>query len=351
MRILNLFFIFFLFLFSCSSKKELKEIDPTSVVSKEVIGSTLKLDDPVLFPKGISVVDSLLFVYEAKQKDGFLSVYSLNSNKLLNKFGTCGGGPNDFQTIRYLQNTFIHDNQEFLFGDETGLYVFQIDSLLSGKFYRNKVLDISKELAGYNYLIHYTDSLVVVNQTGDAQLSFFNCKSKTVAKKSYYKRFETLGNLSDFAYSTQVYDGFYASNGAVISIAYKNFKSIDFVSVNGNLLKKVSLTGSNYNLNKIKLIDEANISIEDGIVYYTYTFPTKEKLYALCWNADKKKIREGIVNPEIHVFNWKGDLLSILKLDTPVSYFCVNQKGDRIYAIGLDKKMDFQIYQFVLSTN
>lgn len=338
----GLFFIFF-----CSCEKQKNIIKSSSIVKKQLVSSVIKFDKTLMFPKGISVSDSLIIIYEPKLKDGFISVYDLKSSKLITRFGSYGDAPRDFHEVRFLQNTFLHDKNDIIIGDDRGLYAINIDSILLGKILKRKIVNVTKEIIGYNYILSYNDP-IVFNQTGNSQLTYYDPVSGKKEGKNYYKKNDKLKELDDFIYSSQLYDACYASNGKYIAIAYKNFKSVDFITLSGKLFNSCLFEDFDSNISKVKSIDAYNISIENGLVYYTSLYPTKDKLYALCWNADKKSIKNGIVKSEIHTFNWKGELLSIYELDKPVSYFCINDSENKIYAIGLNSNLDFEALEYNL---
>ena len=87
-----------------------------------------------------------------------------------------------------------------------------------------KRTDIPKELSPYNSIVWDTDSLLVLNQTGNYQLSFFNTTTQQVEQKNYFQPLAATDGASDFCYATQIYDAYYSSNGQTLAIAYKNRK-------------------------------------------------------------------------------------------------------------------------------
>lgn len=184
---------------------------------------------------------------------------------------------------------------------------------------------------------------------GNISCLFMIKKNKRVVFKDYFDKEDRLDNISQFSYVSVIYDAYYTSdNKDVIAIAYKNLKKIDLISIpTGKLLKSIEFPGFDKNLNKIKRIDNLNIEIEEGVLYYTFVYPTEEKFYALCWDSTRDKIRKGEAVPMIHVFDWEGNLLEILQPDIPISYFCVDKFLNKLYAVGQDKEsLDLQIYRF-----
>lgn len=334
-------------LFSCSKKsKQTNTIAVKNIDTYDMLFVEMKFDELVMFPKGCKVIDSVLIVFEPKLNDGFLSFYSLNSKKLIKRFGVIGDGPCDFINPRFFQNyNFSDDEKSFLLGDTKYLYKLSLDSILLG--YSNCENSIIKfipfDAKGYNYVLHFSDSNLVVNVTGINQIEEFNQSITEKKSRKYYNKIRGL-NISDFVYSTQVYDGYYASYNDKTIIAYKNFKQIDLIYSDGKI-KNLRFPNFDSNVDKINKVNEKNVSFADNSLYfYSYVFTTSDYFFALCWNASRKEIKENKTHPEIHIFDWDGKLISILKPNIAISYFCVDMENSKIFAIGVTPDDEFGIY-------
>lgn len=346
-KVIYFYFFFLIFFISCSNKDTKKEIlNLSDIKYKNIYSEEIIFDEMPMFPKGCSVVDSFLILFEPKLNDGFLSLYSLTSNKLIKRYGKIGNGPCEFITPRFFPN-YQSDKKYLLVGDNKYLYNLNIDSILVGyNNCENSILNfIPAKLKGYNYILKFTDSIIIANITGESQLTFFDLKNDKSFSKNYFSKLNALGNISNFCYSTQVYDAYYSSYNGKIIIAYKYFKSIDIIAENGDKLKSIYFPNFDVNISKIKKINEMNVEIKDALYFYTFVYPTEKYFYCLCWNATPKEINENKAIPEIHIFNWDGNLKTVLKPDRPISYFCIY--NNVIYAIGMSSDFDLKIYKYL----
>jgi hypothetical protein len=116
------------------------------------------------------------------------------------------------------------------------------------------------ELRSYNYVLHVSDTLIIVNQTGDHQLTFYNPRTQRSFSKNYFSKIRGV-DASDFVYNTQVYDAHYSSSKDRIAIAYKYFKCLDLISKDGTFLKRVEFTNYESNHSRIRKVDAHNVSI------------------------------------------------------------------------------------------
>ena len=111
---------------SCFSKeKQVLNLDEFSINNVDL--SLMELDSPPLFPKGCVCIDSTLIIYDAKEKEGFLSFY--RGNRKVGCFGNRGEGPNDFRIPRFFPNKKYSNS--ILVGDTDKLYIIDIDSAIA----------------------------------------------------------------------------------------------------------------------------------------------------------------------------------------------------------------------------
>jgi hypothetical protein len=333
---------------SCKHKTEHNDFvyaDQHSII--QLKSERINLDEPPLFPKGCCVKDSLLILFEAKEKDGFLCLYSLKSLKKVAKYGAIGNGPCEFSSAKiFFNENLLPLNRAVLAGDNKHFYQLHIDSIFNGyDNCENAVLTYAySELNPYNYVLHISDSLIIVNKTGDHQLTFYNPKTRQSSSKNYFSKIKGM-DVSDFVYNTQIYDAHYSSSKDKIVVAYKYFKCLDIISKDGKLLKHIKFPDYKTNRSKIKRIDSHNIDIVDAVIYYTFVHSTNNYFYALCWNTTRENITKANVASEIHKFDWDGNLINIMKLDSPVSYFCIDEKANILYNIGMSSELDLEIYK------
>lgn len=333
---------------SCKDAKEVISIE--QVPESNISLLKAKLDLETLFPKECCVRDSFLVLFDPKDRDGFLHVYNKNNGAFLAKYGIKGGGPNDFVNPRPIFNNNIYtQDRGILIGDVDAAYLLDIDSVVHhGSMPKTAAIKIADDLRLYNYLLHHSDSLLVVNQTRDYQLTFYDKQSKTLKQENYFDKNRISKNASDFCNVMQVYDAYYSSNNEIIAIAYKNWKQVDIISLNGELLKRLYLPDFDFNVDKMSFRDGAFVLSEDAQMYFSYIYPTSDCFYALCWESTRMNIKKGLATPSIYKFSWSGELKHIYHLDKAVSYFCID--SNNLYAVGvsLEDDLDLSVFTSIL---
>lgn len=332
---------------SCTDKKDILTLD--GVEETTVYLNEITFNEPSFFPKGCIATDSFLIVFSPKDKEGFIYIYDKEKKNLLAKYGRIGEGPNDFKNPRFLPNkTLLSSDNVLLVDDVTDLYEISIDSILNTKDYTPvSILKIPDNLMLYNSIIHNSDSMLVLNQTGEHQLTFYDRQTKKVERKNYFKKLKYSSNISDLSYVMQVYDACYSSNNENFVIAYKNWKQIDIISTTGDLLKQIYFADYDFNKNKMSFNEGFRLN-ENAKLFFTFIYPTKKSFYALCWENTKNNIKQGIARTDIYKFNWDGELKEIFHLNKSISYFCID-KSNRLYAIGISEdNLDLNIFSAIL---
>lgn len=320
-----------------------KVIDTKGIPVYDVHLNPMELEDAPLYPKGCAIADSLLVVFDPKMSNGFLSFYE-KSGRLIGRYGDIGPGPDDYLNPRFISNgKHLSGTHKVRLGDFKAIYTLDIDSVLSGTpKSRMPTMLLNEELFYYNYVLYENDSLLIVNQTGDCQLTFYDKVTSESQRKSYYRKLPELSNVSDFCYTMQVYDGYYAWNDYNIVIAYKNRKQIDLVSFGGDLICHVYFQGYDYNDSKMKTV-KGNLALDnDAKVFFTFVATHNNDYYLLCWDDNRLSIRNGEAKPSIIVIDTNGNMKAIYKLNKSISYFCID--NDSIYAIGRSENEDLRMY-------
>lgn len=342
MRIICFLFLTTLFV-SCASDKH-ETISLEEVQTHEMHLKKMSLEDAPLFPKGCCLIDSILVIYDQKEKNGFLYIYDLNG-QLLGKYGTRGNGPNDFIQPRFVSNgKLVTSNREIYIGDINAVYALNIDSALASVKKENlPYTEIPEILSLYNYVLQNTNTMLVVQQTRDRQLTFYNKKTHEIDLKNYFKRLPSLSTASDLCYVMQVYDAYYSSNEETMVIAYKNRKQIDILSSSGDLLNRIYFPGYDYNDSRMTLKNRNLVLADDAKMFFSFVFTTSDFYYFLCWDDTRKNIKSGKANSKIYKTDKFGNVLEIIQMDKSISYFCLNQS--RLYAIGVsEENLDLEIY-------
>ena len=169
--------ILFILLSSCN-EREIVNMD--GVKHTEIQLTPLELENDLLFPKGCFVLDSILVLYDGKDKENFL--YAYKDGQIFSKFGQRGEGLNEFINPRFICKGI---NKSLIqIGDETGIYSLDLNALIQGTPKQELLaLELPEELRLYNYLLRIDKDNIVVNQKGEKQLTFYNRHIKSVERK------------------------------------------------------------------------------------------------------------------------------------------------------------------------
>lgn len=334
-------------LVSCRENYKVKTVNLNGVKETFLQSEEVKLSESPLFPKGCCIRDSFLIVFEPKLSDGFLLIYNEHTGELIKRYGTRGEGPSDFINPRFIFNANLLSSLEYLLiGDVDALYLLDVDSIVSTNQYIHSLyFSLPEEVSLYNYVLAISDTCLIVNQTCDAQLTYYNLKSKHVNKRNFFEKRANMRDVSDFCYATQICDAYYTSSQNSIIIAYKNKKQIDIISMSGELMKSIYFDNYLYNDDKMILKNKNNVKFDaDAIMYFSYVLPMEKYFYALCWDDTRENMKNGRTKSKIYKFDWDGNLIEILNLDRAISCFCIYE-NEKIYAIGLSSDdLDLKMY-------
>ena len=284
-----------------------------------------------LFPRGCLIQDSLLIVFEPKDKAGFLHIYNKNDYSLIRKIGHIGDGPNEFVRPRFMVNINTQTDNKILIGDINGLFSLDIslDSVV-----KNKEIIFPANLETYNYVLQNSNDTLIVNQTREHQLSVYDKKNDKLLFKDYYDKELLDRTVSEFANVNIVFDAYYTSNNNLIMIAYKNFKIIDLISKKTlELVKRIYFPEYDYNQYCFSKEGNQPKLSKNSKLFFTYAYPSKNGFYVLSLESERSSIENGIARPIIYEILNDGTINNIYKLDQTISSFCVDK--DSIYGIGL----------------
>ena len=229
-------------------------------------------------------------------------------------------------------------------GDINAVYTLNIDAaLVDTRKEELPYTEIPEKLSMYNYILQNTNILLVVQQTGDKQLAFYDKETCRTDFKNYFEKIPSLNNASDLCYAMQIYDAYYSSNDTTMAIAYKNRKQIDILSLSGDLINRVYFPDYDYNDARMSLRNGNLYLSEDAKMFFSFVFATVDSYYFLCWDDTRENIKAGKAKTKIYKTDSYGNIQEIMQLDKSVSYFCLNQS--HLYAIGIsEENLDLEVY-------
>ena len=199
-----------------------------------------------------------------------------------------------------------------------------------------------------NNVLMYSDSSIVVTQTGDFQLQHYDRKIQSVVGYNYFEDAGFLTKIDNFNLTMQLYKSVSSSNNQYAVIAYHYFKTIDIISLSDmSLYRRICFR--DYDCNEYTIDDRGNITFDDDNVtnFFTYITASKDKFYALCWDCTGEEASTGKVRSCIYEIDYSGTIIKKYQPNVTITSFAIN--GKEIYAIVLDHKQHEKImYKGVL---
>lgn len=339
----NIILIIALFLLTHSCNNEnimIGYINDNEVNTKEIEIKKLDLDVSPLLPMSLCFVDTFLIVCEdeGKLKSDFISVY--NNNKLVKKFGELGGGPTDMSAPMYLSEGKCE--KKFLTIGSNGIKKYDIELLVYNDTLICMTEDIPEEISLCNSLLYDSDTLSILSCTGENRLTFYNKEKRETKGYSFFdKDFFSKRKISKFIYNMQVFPAVCGCNKENVLIAYTMQKSLDVVSTNGKLKKRIRL--KNYDCNKTKLRIERignlnNVFYEkDASYFFCACCVTDDAFFAISQEDYNSSLSRSI----IYKFDWDGNLLMKYYCNKVINTAVVN--NGVIYSITESDDGEYQI--------
>lgn len=308
---------------------------------QELVASLFPLKDSLFRPENIWVVDSLLVLQDGGYRylgHDFLRVYSLKNGELMSSFGRIGRGPGEFLLPRF----FWNGDRSFLIIEKLKYYLFDLDSLLKNKNYQPAGFEVKDWLKGTNFACLYRDSVLVFNTASGEQLMMVSPGSDSVCRYRNYPEWAAVPGITDFMANTKVYQGCYGVHPETkdrVNIAYRYFPAVDIVSLNSLETRRIVFS-IDRSVNHFRKIDDLNAEITEPCIYYREVFNTKHFMWLLYNGIPRSEHREEGQYPEIHQFDWEGQLVRRYRADRIIKAFCVDEREEHIYALSLDEKYE-----------
>jgi len=288
------------------------------------------------------IVDTFLVAFTPMNNDGFISVYSTNSSKLLYKnLIRRGRGPNEFTSRVDLCNKNYIDTSGAVIWLEDNNMQFLLALNLT-KSVRQQELVIEKTVNLKNICNNNTSKIQFLTDTTYLKLDFdqlARLKGKYIlsADNINLSVYNTLSNK--IVFSKQLYTqkatnvNFLAGSLCVkpdnsrLAITMMSFNQINFMSLDGKEMFSVSTSKEPIKIES--LIENDN----ERMLYYTSVY-FNDNLIIVVY-AKESRIDAGKAGTEIHVFNWEGNILNIIKTVQYIPSITVDEKKGYLYGLDL----------------
>jgi hypothetical protein len=300
---------------SCNSKQNatIEYVNDNEVGVREIKVQKLELDEQPLMPTSLCFVDTFLIICEDEEqiKTDFISVYT--NNRLQKKFGKLGGGPTDMTVPMNLSDGKC-EKQYLAIGSAASIIKYNIENLVNNDTLTCITESLPEEMSMCNSLIYDSDTLTITSCSGENRLTFYDKRNRETKGYSYFdKDFFSKRKISKFIYNMQVFPAICGCNNGNVLIAYTMQKSLDIVSKNGNLKKRIRFNNYDNNKTKIRLDNGGNlINVfydEDASYYFCSSCVTDDAFFAISQEEFMSSSRS-----IIYKFDWDGNLL--------MKYYC-----------------------------
>lgn len=321
------------------AKQLMVQVDPGQVSVVNISSSELKLSPGILKVDRMHVVDSLLVFYHLRP-DSIVSIFGKNSGTLIASFGQRGGAPNEFNQT--FPNTFekVYANKPgFAVGNKmVNIQYYHIEDLIKGSDLPYKVVYPPPVLNGYRSIAYFSDTLVVGAPYGsDIHLFNFNVNENKAIKYADYP--VSFPNI-DADQRRELF-------GCYLSVKPDNKKFVTTYSNQGKLEIRDLISNQTIQTTYIGFPslqenckfdpNTGQISTSGNMIFSWAVTSTDRYIYAQIYNEEYNTVypengdgRAYI--PKIHVFDWDGNLVTILQPDRYYWCFSVDENDEFLYS-------------------
>jgi hypothetical protein len=344
-RCLALILILYPLLFSC---KKVTVEDITFPIEKKLVSDSF-IVPPVIYAShpGIVITGENLVIIETEAERIF-SIFNLLGCKYIGGFGVLGRGPEEFNEINPYSAT----------ATVRGIRIID---------YKKGVIEIdmtdfptnvsSRNVVTFPVIFQYLNSPFQINDSiicGIPYPQAIERKGQIEAKfsKRPYIRLNTKSNEIDYfgsypkLYSKKYFDSYWIiyMNLTVVKPDKEKFvsvgyfiKSLNIYTNDGTLSKELIMRAPD------DLLGEESINPKASL-YYDAIKATNKYIYVICEDTQQDKVLNNL--PNLEVWDWNGNPITLFKLDRPVAAFEVTPDDKKIYFI--DRKTQDRIFTYDL---
>jgi hypothetical protein len=344
-RCLALILIIFPLLLSC---KKVIVKDITFPIEKKLVSDSF-IVPPVIYAShpGLVITGENLVIIETEAERIF-SIFNLPDCKYIGGFGVLGRGPEEFNEINPYSATAT-DKGIRIFDYEKGVLEIDMTDFPTNVSSRN-VFKFPVILQFLNSPFQMNDSIIC--GIPYPQVEIINGQPEfKISNKPYIKINTNSNEIDYFGSYPKLYSKKYSDNYWIIYLNMTVVKPDEgkFVSV-GYFIKSLNIYNNDGTLSK-ELIMRAPDDLlgEESInpvasLYYDAIKATNKYIYAICEDTQQDKVLDNL--PNLEVWDWNGNPITLFKLDRPVAAFEVTDDDKKIYFI--DRKTQDRIFTYDL---
>ena len=344
-KCLAFFLILLPLLFSC---KKVTVKDITFPLEKKLVSDSFTVP-PVIYAvnPGLVKTGENLVLIETKAEKIF-SVFNLPDCKYVGGFGTLGRGPEEFNDINPYSATPTDKGIRIIDYAKGVLEIDMTDFPLNV---------FSVNVVKFPVIVQFLNSPFQINDSiicgiPYPQVELINGQPEYKFSSKSYIKFNTNSNEIDYfgnypkLYSKKYFKNFWLiyMNMNVVKPDQSKFasvgyyiKSLTIYNNDGSLCKELIMRTSD------DLLGEESINPKAPL-YYNAIKATNKYIYAICEDTQHDKVLENL--PNLEVWDWNGNPVTLFKLDRPVAAFEVTDDDKKVYFI--DRKTQDRIFTYDL---
>ena len=352
----NIFIFVGLFcLFSCTEKGKESVFNGEITIMDDIKdtmyfhGNKIELDD--IHAGYMSVYDSLILFITHQYPEYILSVFSLNSGKLLGRFCRKGPGPEDFRDFYHSEQYVIKDNAIKLWGYDSRKKIYLLnltESIINNKTIIDTLLIQNWEQLNtrpwmFSFLL--TSDLLLIRNAPDYYS--INNENRNFGSYRFYektidneiKRINLFNRLPKGKENTNIDDYYYSldrmrslNDKIVLGMGY--LCQINILDIESGELK-------GYRIKDTPDFDD----LPEAKFYYTDTCVDDTFIFCLYIGKTLKE-NPSLSNNIIHVYDWNGIFIKKIELDYTVNQITFDPVGKYLYGYTNDEEIiqyDFNI--------
>ncbi len=345
-----LFFLLVILFNACNPKKDNpnKKIFSWNTVSsleEKLIGEKYFIEE-LKIPKRLLYKRGKLLINEAAPGETFVHVLDGNSLKYLFSTGAVGYGPGEMPNAWSIESG-INENTFWVYSLEGKVFSeYKLEKVNDSKaltqvrqkedFYLAMGLTWSSDSTFMTFLVRGEDKFVEFSTDGTRLKSYGKWKGMVP------------GNFEDHVIA-DLHQGKLMGDpktGKFIkaSIFRDHLEILDKKS--GQIIR---IDGPENSIPEFQAVDAGAVVTSDHPLAYMDAFLGKEHIFGLySGKTDKEIMEQGRGETDLLVFDHLGNVKAVLKLDTPISSFTVDEKGQRIFGITTDREPGVVVFDYNL---
>ncbi|WP_339926176.1 BF3164 family lipoprotein [uncultured Cyclobacterium sp.] len=335
---------------ACNPKKDNpnKKIFSWNTVSsleEKLIGEKYFIEE-LKIPKRLLYKRGKLLINEAAPGETFVHVLDGNSLKYLFSTGAVGYGPGEMPNAWSIESG-INENTFWVYSLEGKVFSeYKLEKVNDSKaltqvrqkedFYLAMGLTWSSDSTFMTFLVRGEDKFVEFSTDGTRLKSYGKWKGMVP------------GNFEDHVIA-DLHQGKLMGDpktGKFIkaSIFRDHLEILDKKS--GQIIR---IDGPENSIPEFQAVDAGAVVTSDHPLAYMDAFLGKEHIFGLySGKTDKEIMEQGRGETDLLVFDHLGNVKAVLKLDTPISSFTVDEKGQRIFGITTDREPGVVVFDYNL---